>query len=179
MNDDLTPDPELERRLDALRDNLTSRPPRPDARIAGLLGAGPTTAEAGDPPRPEPDVDVTTVTPITDRRRGRERLGVGAAVAATLVLLAGAGALALNGGSAGSQTQLVGVAATIDGAEDPDSGAGFANADEGGDPDEGGNPGNPDEGGNPTATRPLRISTRPSARSFAIISRGIANGFSV
>ena len=43
MNDDLTPDPELERRLDAARDNLTSRRPRPDARIVGLLGAGPTT----------------------------------------------------------------------------------------------------------------------------------------
>ncbi len=93
MNDNLSDDPDLTPHLDAVRDDLVSRPPRHDARIEHLLGAAPPVP----PTSPHDELDPVPVVSLADER-GPRRAVVAGLMAAGIVLIAAIAAIAYRGG---------------------------------------------------------------------------------
>lgn len=95
MNDNLSDDPDLTPHLDAVRGDLTSRPPRRDARVEQLLGAAPPMP----PTSPHDELDPVPVVSLAGQR-GPRRAAVAGLMAAGMVLIAALAALAYRGGPA-------------------------------------------------------------------------------
>lgn len=110
MNDHPIDDPELGHLLGASRDELVSRPPRPDHRVGHLLGG--STASVFDHPTSE--LPIAPLTPLPAEpapSRRRHRLAIAGAAAATLLLITAVAAFVARRDSTPS---LAAVASTPD-----------------------------------------------------------------